>query len=337
MQKRIIGPGESGQRLDKYLARLLKEAPKSFLYKMLRKKNIVLNDHKADGSEKLAVGDTVTLWLADETIAKFSGPAPKVPKTHLPGARILYEDSHLMILDKPAGILSQKAEAEDISMNEILIGELRSRGEVTDESLRTLKPSVCNRLDRNTSGIITAGRTQDGLRFLSDGFKNRSFKKYYLTLVRGTISETVSISGWLRKDEKTNQVTIKDVPAHGSDRIETAFTPLAHGHGYTLLKVHLITGRTHQIRAHLASIGHPVAGDMKYGDPETNAFFRQNFRLRRQFLHASLLVLSGRIDPSHDYEGCVIYSKPPRDLTDVLQGLGMKIPDLKDFQAGEEI
>ena len=167
MREIIIKENEAGQRLDKFLKKYMKEAPASFFYKMLRKKNIVLNGKKAGGNEKLAVGDRVKLFLSDDTISKFSGEAPEKRKADKEKAgggamelplEIIYEDSQIMLLNKPAGMLSQKAGKTDVSMVEAVQEYLLRSGQITEEELRTFRPSVCNRLDRNTSGLITQER-----------------------------------------------------------------------------------------------------------------------------------------------------------------------------------
>ena len=158
MQKLKVASNEAGQRLDKLLSKYLSQAGKGFLYKMMRKKNITLNGKKAAGNEKLEEGDTVKLFLSEETIEGFREKTKRAVHT---GAKldILYEDEQVMLINKPAGMLSQKAEKGDISMVEHLISHLLDTGEVTEEMLKTFRPSLCNRLDRNTSGIVAAGKT----------------------------------------------------------------------------------------------------------------------------------------------------------------------------------
>ena len=285
MRELTVKAGESGQRLDKYLAKYLKEAPKSFLYKMLRKKNITLNGRKADGSEKLQAEDCVRLFLAEETLEKFMGTQTEA---HTCSLDVIYEDDHVLFINKPVGMLSQKADKKDISLVEYLTGYLLEKGALTRENLLTFHPSVCNRLDRNTSGIVAAGKTMAGLQTLSGAFKDRSLHKYYLALAAGSVEHPSYIKGYLWKNERTNKVTVTREPKKDALPIETRMRPLSYsGTGdCTLLEVELLTGRTHQIRSHLASIGHPIIGDAKYGSREVNEAYRKKYRVTSQLLHA---------------------------------------------------
>ena len=285
MRELTVKAGESGQRLDKYLAKYLKEAPKSFLYKMLRKKNITLNGRKADGSEKLQAEDCVRLFLAEETLEKFMGTQTEA---HTCSLDVIYEDDHVLFINKPVGMLSQKADKKDISLVEYLTGYLLEKGALTREDLLTFHPSVCNRLDRNTSGIVAAGKTMAGLQTLSGAFKDRSLHKYYLALAAGRVEHPSYIKGYLWKNERTNKVTVTREPKKDALPIETRMRPLSYsGTGdCTLLEVELLTGSTHQIRSHLASIGHPIIGDAKYGSREVNEAYRKKYRVTSQLLHA---------------------------------------------------
>ena len=158
--------------------------------------------------------------------------------------------------------------------------------DITKEELLTFHPGICNRLDRNTSGMVVAGKSLAGLQIMGEAFKERTLAKYYLCLVKGCIKETSHIRGYLKKDEKTNKVMISRKMSEGAAAIETEYEPVAYQKELTLLKVHLITGRTHQIRAHLASIGHPIAGDYKYGNRSFNDALKKEYGLRSQLLHA---------------------------------------------------
>lgn len=311
MQEICITENEAGQRLDKLLAKFLKEAPKSFLYKMLRKKNITLNGKKASGSEKLLQGDVVKLFLSEETVEKFSGSSESRYSGRAQALDILYEDAHILLLNKPVGMLSQKAREEDVSAVEHLTRYLLDSKALTVRDLKTFRPSVCNRLDRNTSGILAAGKSLAGLQELSRFFKERSVGKYYLCLVFGEVKKPESIKGYLVKDEQTNHVRVTQKELPGSARIETGYRPLASGRETTLLEVHLLTGKTHQIRAHLASVGHPILGDYKYGIRRVNDGYQKQYGLKSQLLHAWRLGMPETDGPLGYLSGREFRAPPP--------------------------
>lgn len=324
MYHKIITDREAGQRFDKYLHRILPNAGTGFLYKMLRKKNITLNDGKADGSEKIAAGDSVKIFFAQETLFKFMGKETgdsdisaeensesqvsdyQSAYKKLSGIQIIYENDHILIADKPAGILSQKAEQTDLSLNEWLLGYLLQSGCLEADDLRTFKPSVCNRLDRNTSGIVLCAKTLKGAQLLGELLKQRTLHKYYQTYVKGKIAEAQSIEGVLCKDERTNRVSVRPITENQWDtaggtrpeqaaqsrtsHIKTAYRPLRIEQDKSLLEVELITGKSHQIRAHLASIEHPLLGDYKYGDRAWNEMYRLKCGVQSQLLHAYKVV-----------------------------------------------
>ena len=332
MREIVIEKNEAGQRLDKFLAKYMNEASKSFFYKMMRKKNITLNGKKCEGNEKLAEGDVVKLFLAEDTIEKFSSvQVQEVKKVDLD---ILYEDDEIILVNKPAGMLSQKAKETDESLVEYLIDYLLGSGKLTESGLRAFRPSVCNRLDRNTSGIVAAGKSLAGLQMLSGVFKDRSIHKYYQCLVSGEIRDVKTVDGWLLKDEKKNQVRIlTDVEAkrfggRGGDeepkRIQTKYEPIATDGRFTLLKVTLLTGRSHQIRAHLASLGHPIVGDSKYGGvSKVNPSGRT---VKYQLLHSYRLEFPKLAEPFAYLSGRVFEAPMPGYFASVLKETGIRLP-----------
>ena len=309
MRALIVTENEAGQRLDKLLAKYMNLAGKSFLYKMMRKKNITLNGKRCDGSEKLVRGDEVRLFLSDETIDKFSEvKLQEVKKVNL---HIIYEDEHILLVNKPSGMLSQKAKPGDESLVEYIIDYLISSRQLSTEQLKSFRPSVCNRLDRNTSGLIVAGKSLAGLQTMSAVFKDRSLHKYYRCVVNGLIKEKKVITGFLKKDEKTNQVTVSSTELPDSVPIMTEYEPLGYAEGYTYLSVLLITGRTHQIRAHLSSIGHPILGDYKYGDSAVNEEARKRWRIQSQMLHSYKLTFPELQEPLAYLSGQTYFAPLP--------------------------
>lgn len=314
MRELTIRTNEAGQRLDKFLVKYMPLAPKSFFYKMMRKKNITLNGKKASGQERLAEGDTVKLFLSDETIDKFTKTDTALQKSITPVAEldILYEDQNTIFINKPAGMLSQKAAKDDISLVEYVIGYLLESRQITEEELHTFHPSVCNRLDRNTSGIVAAGKTLAALQELSAMFRERSLKKYYLCLVAGIVTKRGHISGFLKKDSRKNTVAFSRTMTKGAARIETEYRPICTGDNVTLLEVHLITGKTHQIRAHMASQGHPIIGDYKYGSRKINDRYRAEYGLTSQLLHSVRLCIPECSGTLADLSGKVITAPLPR-------------------------
>ncbi len=324
MREVIIAKNEAGQRLDKFLGKYLSGAPKSFCYKMLRKKNILLNEKRAEGRERLSVGDSVKFFLSEETLSKFSGGRPEEARTDL---EVLYEDEDVLLLNKPPGMLSQKADPKDVSLVEYLTGYLLGSGQLGLEELRTFHPAVCNRLDRNTSGIVAAGKSLAGLQSLSKIFKERSLGKYYLCLAAGEICEPGYVKGYLYKNTKKNKVSVSRADVMGSHPIETGYRPIKSAGNCTLLEIHLITGRAHQIRAHLASIGHPVVGDYKYGDKRINQRYRERYGVSSQLLHAYRLEFPSLTGAAAGLSGKVVTAPLPKGFAQVLE---CEMPDVKE-------
>ncbi len=295
-----VSKNEAGQRLDKLLMKTLNKAPASFIYKMLRKKNITLNGKKADGSEKTVAGDEIKLFLSDETLAGFSdrdfsasvstGPrtdsaskaseqtgaakglsdagekvAGAIPP--LKPELIVYEDDDIIVVNKPLGVLSQKAAPTDISINETIVEYLKGKGIGVNEAFT---PGVCNRIDRNTSGLIIAGKSMPGLQDMAELLKSHEVEKYYLCIVWGHMYRPKHIKAYFLKDAEKNKVAISETAKEGYEEIEAEYIPILNSidcelGDFALLAVKLITGKPHQIRAHLGSLNHPLVGDSKYG------------------------------------------------------------------------
>ncbi|MDO4803214.1 MAG: RluA family pseudouridine synthase [Lachnospiraceae bacterium] len=294
-----IGKNEAGQRLDKYLSKLLREAPKSFIYKMLRKKNITLNGAKASGSEKLKEGDEIRLFLSDETFGKFQGSPREDTNSRQKeqggsnaaadgkafSSGIIYEDDDLLFWNKPQGILSQPDNSGLASVVTMLEEYLLLEGKLGALDLATFHPAPMNRLDRNTSGIVLCGKSLKGLQFLSEAIREREMDKTYICVTDGRPPEGVH-TAWLKKDAKKNTVHVTASQAPGSRMIQTGFRIRKSVGRYAVTEAKLITGRPHQIRAHLAFLGSCILGDPKYGNPDVNREAREKYGIQYQMLHA---------------------------------------------------
>ena len=340
-----IRENDAGQRFDKYLKKLLPAAPDSFLYKMLRKKNITLNGKKAAGDIKVCVGDEVKLFFSPETLETFSGGRirtgdaagkegsegkEKEKKTGLVSAGrekkregeagkekafracVLYEDEDVLFLNKPAGILSQPDQSGLSSLGEELTEYLLSTGALTKEDLLTFHPGICNRLDRNTSGITCAGKSLRGLQVLSALIRQRQVKKEYLLLAEGDLREEQHLRAYLHKEEKCNKVWLLPGPSEGAVKIETSISPVGWGDGVTLVLAELHTGKSHQIRSQLSSLGHPLLGDVKYGG-------RKSPGVSRQMLHAYRMSFPGEMKEMPSLQGREIVAPPPKDFRDAVR------------------
>ena len=262
-------------RLDKYLKRILPASSNSFLYKMLRKKNIELNGKRAKGDEILKSGDSIKIFFSDDTFSKMSETVKEDLNIFLDAYKniknveIVFEHEDFMIVNKPEGVLTQKDKSSIPSLNEWCIGYLLSKNYLDEKTLKEFKPSVLNRLDRNTKGLVIFGKTLTGSQRLSELMKKRDIKKYYYAKTESGCSLNGLYKAYLSKDEKTNKVTIyddiKNIPSNIKySPISTKINVLKSNTDYSLLEIELITGKSHQIRAHLAHLGYPLLGDKKY-------------------------------------------------------------------------
>lgn len=351
MKEIIVDSKEKGQRFDKFLIKYFPKAGSGFVYKMLRKKNITLNDKKADGSERLSAGDCIKVYFSDDTFAKFHSAAEfqntALDNNHdlflkaykkLGNIERLFESEDILVLNKPAGVLSQSTNNQEPSLNEWLIGYLLHNGCQLD--FTRYKPSVCNRLDRNTSGIVLCAKTYAGSRYLSDQISRHNMQKYYFAVAEGCFrnpgkaEEFQEVKAWLYKNSEANKAAIYDdrnkIPdqiREGCHEIHTKFRVLQQSKKYALLEIQLITGKSHQIRAQLAHMGHPLAGDLKYGGhilaghllPDDLLKYTKNISvytenkkgLNFQLLHAAKVVFPQTGADDLGMSGKIIECKPP--------------------------
>lgn len=260
-----IQKNDAGQRIDKFLQKTFRQFPVSMMYKYIRQKDIKINGKRCAISTRLSEGDQVALYVKDEFLVR---EAPVYEFLHASTQLdILYEDDNLLLLNKKAGVLvhPDKHEYTDTLLFRIQ-RYLYEKGEYDPDKENSFTPALVNRIDRNTSGIVMAAKTAAALRILNQKLKDREIQKYYLCIVHGSLPTPHAVlKGYLQKDETHNQVTISQTPVPGARTILTEYQVLEEKNDLSLLEVHLLTGRTHQIRAHLASIGHPLLGDGKYG------------------------------------------------------------------------
>lgn len=275
MKEIIIDNKNYGQRIDKYLLRFFPQMAKSFLYKMFRKKNICLNQNKINGNEILAEHDRIQVYFADETFEMFH----QSKRIHSEICfEILYEDEDVLAVNKPWGLLSQPNGRDDNLIDQLA-------GYLPD-----LRIGIVSRLDRNTTGVVLIGKNIQALQYLNQ----TSIQKKYHTIVCGKIDRELCLTDMLQKNQDRNKVQIYSLAKQKADlklgnlagrKIKTLVKPLQQRKDYTLLEVQIENGKTHQIRAHLASIGHGIIGDFKYGNRQINEKFQKIYGLNSQLLH----------------------------------------------------
>jgi 23S rRNA pseudouridine955/2504/2580 synthase len=291
MKTFAIGPNDAGQRLDKFLHKAVPRLPNSLLHKYIRLKRIKLNGARCEAARKLERGDLLELYINDEFFAeKAAGGFMEAPAV----VKVVYEDENILLAEKPAGMLTHEDanESRDTLINRIL-RYLFEKGEYLPENELSFTPALCNRLDRNTGGIVIAAKNAEALRVLNKKIKNREITKLYLCLAHGVFAKKENtLKGWHVKDEAANTVRIHPEPVPGAKTALTKYRVLRERDGVSLLEIELITGRTHQIRAHLAAIGHPLVGDLKYGVNRMNKYTARSI----QALYSYKLIFDFKSD-----------------------------------------
>lgn len=287
MRTLIINRNDAGQRLDKFLSKAVKAMPKSLMYKGIRTKKIKVNRKRAEIGYILEEGDTVELFISEEFFSDNASDSAFMKLT--PKLDIVYEDENIMLLDKRPGLIVHSDDEEDVNT---LISHVKAylyrKGEYKPEDEQSFAPALCNRIDRNTGGIVIAAKNSEALRIMNEKIRNDELSKFYLAAVHGHMPKRAdTLHGYLRKDQVNNIVDISTVKKPGYKEIVTKYRVLDEKNGLSLIEVELVTGRTHQIRAHFSSIGHPLLGDGKYGvnrdDKKLGYKFQALYAFRLEF------------------------------------------------------
>lgn len=276
MRKIKIDDNEKGQRFDRFASKYLNKAGNSFIQKMIRKKNIELNGKKAKPDSLLEKDDIVEFYLAEETINKFREEKNYIKtETNLD---VIFEDENILIMNKPLGITMQPDHTNEISLMDRMLSYLKY-----DEnySSKTFRPSFVNRLDKNTSGIVIGAKNYKSLKALNKNMRNKKIKKFYKGLVEGFINESLYLEDYMTRENKKSKINKEK-----GKKIITKINPLISKKEYTLVEFELVTGRTHQIRVHMESIGHPLIGDSKYQG-------KQRGKNQYYYLHAYKIKFDG--------------------------------------------
>jgi 23S rRNA pseudouridine955/2504/2580 synthase len=261
-----VNHNDAGQRLDKFLSKAVPGLPTSLMYKFIRTKKIKRNRARTEQSVMLCEGDEIQLFIRDEFFASPEEDTGALSRIR-PKIEAVYEDDNILLVHKRPGVLvHEDDEAKDNTLIMHIKAYLAQKGEYDPESEQSFAPALCNRIDRNTGGIVIAAKNAEALRVMNQKIRDDEVRKFYYCIVHGKMpKQQDTLRAYLRKDSLHNQVEVTDTPLHGSKDIITKYRVVAERGGNSLLEVELVTGRTHQIRAHLAHIGHPLLGDGKYG------------------------------------------------------------------------
>lgn len=314
-----IGKNEQKQRLDKFLRKYLGNASLSYIYKAIRK-DVKVNGRRVKEDTMLELGDVITLYISDEELSALTRTrrSTRVKRQF----KVAYEDDNIIVVEKPFGLLTHgdRTEKKNHLANQV-VDYLIEKGDYNPRLERTFTPASVNRLDRNTTGLVLFGKTGEALQTLNRMIREKDkVNKYYMTIVKGRVKGELHLRDRMVKDERTNKVRVLSMDEEGRD-METIVRPIETGRDFTLVEVELITGRTHQIRAHLAKAGHPVIGDVKYGDRKVNEMVRRRFNLNTQLLHAYKLTFRGCTGALEYLNDLEITADLPEDFANIRREL----------------
>ena len=308
MKSFTAGTNEEGVRLSRFVESVTKDMPRSMMYKAFRNKRIKVNGKRAEPDTRLHQNDLIELYINDEFFPAGAAAPAKKPPRRQPPVTVIYEDGNIAVLYKPAHLLCHSDRTGDANLVDAFAAYLQAKGEYDPHAEQRFAPAICNRLDRGTEGLVIAAKSYAALRDMNAIIRDNQMKKEYLTITVGTPPAGRHIA-WLQHSEKTNKVRIHAREAEGYKQILTEVTPIRQNGPFTLCRIGLITGRTHQIRAHLAYLGHPVLGDIKYGNRKMN----ERTGLKTQALCAQRLTFD-RIPQDnilHELSGRVIKLEDP--------------------------
>lgn len=320
MVKLTITANDSGQRLDRFLKKYLKNAPLSHIYKLIRK-DVKVNGRRIKAETMLCEGDELTLYISEDAIKEYCRPKKKLAIKRQFG--IAYEDENLLVVEKPFGLLTHgdAREKKNTLANQVC-GYLGQKGEYDPAREKVFVPSPANRLDRNTTGLVIFGKNSQSLQELNRMLRDKSrLSKFYLTVVSGELKDELILSDKMEKDEKKNRIRILPSDSEMGKPMETIVRPIKAARGFTLVEVELVTGRTHQIRAHLARAGYPIIGDSKYGDKKVNQRVKTRFGLTTQLLHSYRLVFNETAPPLEYLRGREITAALPERFAGIKKEL----------------
>lgn len=325
MKKIQITANDAGRRLDRFLRKYLERATLGSIYKIIRK-DVKVNGKRQDNKYVLQPGDEVTLYLSDDILSTLTAPKggndrKKTKKTFT----VIYEDENILIADKPFGLLTHgdQQEKRNHLANQVK-DYLIAKGEYNPRTERIFAPASVNRLDRNTTGLVLFGKNSQSLRTLNQWIRENRVSKYYWTIVFGHLNEKLELRGRLEKDPDSNTVKVFDENDDRGREIETLVMPMQSLDSATLVEVKLVTGRTHQIRAHLASIGHPVIGDSKYAKGRAKQFNHRIYEscgLSTQLLHSYRLKFENCDGPLAYLNGREFVAPLPEQFENILEEL----------------
>ena len=318
MREFIISESESGLTLEKYTFKVLKNAPSSFIYKLFRKKDIKVNGHHQDKKYRLTTNDVVAIYATEQQFEEFEKEKSLEANLRIKGW-IIYEDKNVLFVNKPRGLLVQKSEAREESLDQLVVEYLMATNQYDPNKEKGFVPGPAHRLDRNTSGLVAFGKNHASLELLFELFKNHDLiNKHYLALVVGQMeNEKGTIDAPLKKDEESNTVRV----AKNGKTAKTVYKLLKKYDEYSLLDVTLLTGRTHQIRVHMAYINHPIVGDAKYGNFAVNKEFKQKYGFSSQFLHAYKMGFGDLPEPLSNLSRKEFVAEPREDIVNILTKL----------------